>query len=192
MTGNDIDGTLALEEFRGIYRGYKFTGIVQRRAQPVRGTGEWILTDDRYLTYSNGSGLMVNVRYRDGSIREVYPADYRTSWRNPEGDWSTLYGLSPASLSWPSLEPIDYYLTCGGYDQRFGTLEFFSRYEFVTPRWNARTMEVEMVNGSCTRGFDTPDRNVRDLFGRFPNTTFLSIYFRPDKLTEPTAALVIE
>jgi hypothetical protein len=181
-----------MREFLEKYQGYSETGIVQRRAEPVRrGSKEWALTDDKYITFSNPAGLIVNVRVRGGQILEVYPGDYKKNWKNPEGLWSARYGFSPAGLSWPKLDPVDYYLTCEGLDDRWATEDFFRRFEFVTPRWSAKGLRFNMVYGSCTPGFETEDETVKLLFAQYPKTKFLSVYFEPNRLDEPRAALVI-
>jgi len=167
--------------------GYKYSGITQRRVNFV--DGEWKMTDDEYPMFVNSNGRIINVRERGGETLEVY-LGHNLEWDYPSGKWDPRYGFSPTALSWPELEPIDFYLTCMEVDLRWADYGFFTRYEFVTPRWNAKTGEFNMVYGSCLRGFQSPDPNVKYLFDTYPGTQFLSIYFKPGKLAEPTAALV--
>jgi hypothetical protein len=174
--------------FREKYPGYTETGIVQARVNCEKGV--WDLAEDRYVMFSNRDGKVVNVREVRGRILEVYPGDYRLNWKNPSGVWNHQYGFSPAALTFPRLDPIDYYLTCEGVDPRYADFEFFERYRYVTPRWDAHTMKVTMVYGSNTPEFETADAATDELFGRFPATTFLSVYYRPGDLKRPRAALV--
>jgi hypothetical protein len=177
------------KEISRVFPGFKKTNIVQSRVEIYSDPIKFVITDDKYTTFTKGSEKL-NVRTRYGEILEVYPCEDKMS-PLPPGKWSSMYGFSPSALSWPELDHIDWYLTCKDIDERYAPKSFFDDHEYVTPRWDDETKKVTMIYGSITQRSLRANHIGRLLLSRFPKTSFLSMYYLPSDLKNPRSALVI-
>jgi hypothetical protein len=146
----------------------------------------WNITEDKYIMLTRGREIM-NVRIRGDKILEAYPSEHNFMPKGTRGDWNRAYGLCPSAVDWETMNEVDYYLTLANPHPQY--TEFHKTHELVTLRFDSNTKSVNMIYGSAYGGY------TNGLFGRifkeFPKTSFCSIYYKPNDLVTPLAALVV-